>query len=163
MTRNLSTSLEVGHLRPQPAENYMTIARQDSWQTEPMPKANRVLAYSAKFTSKQFERISQGLIPESMDDRWLVYMEDDVLHIHRSWTGFCIYQVRFQERGGRHFVGEALANRDPAQYGEPDQVFDAKWDDYNAKHLDWLIRCLLLGQRRRLPRHPDDRPWWRFW
>lgn len=26
-----------------------------------------------------------------MDDRWVVYLSDDCLAIHRSWTGLCLY------------------------------------------------------------------------
>lgn len=119
-----------------------------------MPEAHGVLLYHGEFTLGEFERISQGLIPQQMEDRWFASVEQDVLYIHRSWTGFCIYQVSFEERDGKHVVTEALVNRDPEQYREND-------DQYDVKFLDYLIRRSLLGQRVRFPRR--YRPWWRFW
>ena len=39
-------------------------------------------------------------------------MEGSTLWAHRSWTGYCIYQIDFKE-DGHHVV---LVNRDPEQY-----------------------------------------------
>ena len=43
-----------------------------------------------------------------MDDKWAMFLEGNVLHLHRSWTGICIYQVTFERREGRILVTEAM-------------------------------------------------------
>jgi len=43
-----------------------------------------------------------------MDDKWAMFLEGNVLHLHRSWTGICIYQVTFERREGRFLVTEAM-------------------------------------------------------
>ena len=64
-------------------------------------------------------KIKQGLIPEEMEDKWFMYYSDSCLHVHRSWTGFTIYIVRFNEQddGGAVAI-DFRANRDPEQYKE---------------------------------------------
>jgi 8-oxo-dGTP diphosphatase len=102
----------------------MAAARSD-WKTLPLPAARRVLSFDGSFTPGQFARIKEGFIPESMDDKWFVFFEEPWLYLHRSWTGFCIYQVRFERAGEDVRVAEVLANRDPEQYRETDDIRDA--------------------------------------
>ena len=83
-------------------EAEMETARRDSWKTRAMPPETAVLDYSAEYSPDEFERLSRGLIPQAMEDKWFVYLEGDVLHFHRSWTGICIYQVSFGEENGKH-------------------------------------------------------------
>ena len=53
-----------------------------------------------------------GNIPQEMEDKWFWYMEGSTLWAHRSWTGFCIYQIDFKE-DNNHAV---TVNRDLEQY-----------------------------------------------
>ena len=39
--------------------------------------------------------IATGYSPMDMNDKWLAFMEDDRLFLHRSWTGYGIYEVTF--------------------------------------------------------------------
>ena len=57
-----------------------------------------------------------------MDDRWLCFMEDDWLYIHRSWSDICVYQVRLRDNE----VAEAWVNRDPQQYRETNDATDSR-------------------------------------
>ena len=41
------------------------------------------------------QAIAMGYAPMGMDDKWLAFMEDDRLFLHRSWTGHGIYEVTF--------------------------------------------------------------------
>jgi hypothetical protein len=109
-----------------------------------MPQETKVLAYSAEFSSEEFDRISRGLVPQEMEDKWFIYLEGDVLHLHRSWTGVCIYRVEFAIEGDKPRVRRALVNRDPSQYKEPDDVYDSKL-------LHFLISNLLLGKQVEFP------------
>ena len=34
------------------------------------------------------------------EDKWFIYWENDTLFFHRSWTGVCVYIVRFTSPAG---------------------------------------------------------------
>jgi 8-oxo-dGTP diphosphatase len=60
-----------------------------------------------------------------MEDHWFMFFEDPWFYVHRSWTGFCIYAVRFDllgDSGAR--IAEVQVNRDARQYGSTDDVED---------------------------------------
>ena len=50
-----------------------------------------------------------------MEDKWFEYFENNILYIHRSWTGICIYKVRFSTD---RRIEEVVVNRDSEQYRE---------------------------------------------
>ena len=59
-----------------------------------------------------------------MEDKWFIYFENETLFFHRSWTGYCIYQVRFaQDENGFRAVSVEI-NRDPEQYLGNDDKHD---------------------------------------
>ena len=91
----------------------MKIACRDDWKTEPMPKLHETFILERSFSKQEMETLRRGNIPQAMEDKWFWYMEGSVLWAHRSWTGYCIYQIEFQE-DGHHVV---TVNRDPEQYG----------------------------------------------
>ncbi len=101
-------------------------ATRDSWRTTPMPAARVSLPFPLRLTSGEFERLRRGFIPDCMEDRWFVFHEDGWVHFHRSWTGYCIYQIRFEPEGGDVVAREAWASRDPQQYGNPELAEDAQ-------------------------------------
>ena len=81
-----------------------------------MPEMHVVTEFLMDLTPEQMDTLSWGHVPLEMEDKWFSYMEDGSLHIHRSWTGFCIYIVEFS-RDGRHRV---TINRDPDEYTNAD-------------------------------------------
>ena len=85
-------------------------------------------------------QIKQGLIPQEMEDKWFIYYSNSCLHIHRSWTGFTVYIVRFNEQddGGAVAV-DFRANRDPDQYKETK-------DERDKEMLTFVIDSFLLGR-----------------
>lgn len=122
----------------------MTTATQDSWTTHPLPKQHIKLTANWYFARGEFEQMKQGLIPEVMEDKWFIYHASGWLHFHRSWTGFCIYQVQFQERDSDYTVEQILVSRDVDQYRESS-------DAYDLKFLRYLIDYLLLGKEVDFP------------
>ena len=109
-----------------------------------MPPATAVLDYTGRFSLEEFERISHGLIPEEMEDKWFIYHDGTTLHLHRSWTGICIFEVEFQEIGAEHVVRRALVNAEKSQCDRTD-------DAYDSALLHFLISNLLLGKRVEFP------------
>lgn len=70
-----------------------------------------------------------------MDDKWFVFLEDDWLYFHRSWTGVCIYQVKFKAAEERHQIIEVWVNRSFKQYKNVFKTFDNFLLGFLIKHL----------------------------
>ena len=142
------------------------------------PIANpRRIPFTAEYSLQDFARIRLGFRPQAMEDKWFVFCEEKVLYLHRSWTGHCIYRVAFEERSGTVRVSTAEVNRDPEQYNQSD-------DAYDAKLLAFLIDSLLLQRPAKFPqpapiagskdadlyrhvvagrRSKARKAWWKFW
>jgi hypothetical protein len=104
-----------------------------------MPSARTQIPFERTFTDGEFQRLQLGFAPESMDDRWFIFLEDDWLHFARSWTGFCVFKIRLSPHKP-YEIAEAWANRDHRQYrsqGIPREI----------ELLSSLIDKLLLGSR----------------
>jgi O-acetyl-ADP-ribose deacetylase (regulator of RNase III) len=59
----------------------------------PIPPPNMLLSRD------EMQAIALGYRPVDMSDKWLAFMENDRLFLHRSWTGHGIYEVRFAAKG----------------------------------------------------------------
>ena len=106
------------------------IARRGDWKTLPMPEEHEAFVLTRSFSEEEMDALRCGHIPEEMEDKWFWYMEGDTLWAHRSWTGYCIYQIDFSDDDD-HVV---TVNRDKDQYGCTSIEADAK--SLN-KLLDW--------------------------
>jgi len=126
-------------------------ATRQSWPNiQPLPQQRAPLSLERTFTEEEYELIRQGVIPEAMEDKWFILLEEDVLYFHRSWTGFCIYQVSFKKNGAQFSVVEALVNRDSNQYSATD-------NHYDVNLLNFLIDNFLLPGSSTFP-VPDGVP-----
>lgn len=105
----------------------------------PMPAQSVVLPFVRAYEGLDACLLRRGLLPQSMEDRWFVYLEGDQLLFRRSWTGLLIYSVRVAAGPGGLHSRSVVINRDPAQYGETNDA-----DDLSL--LDQLIDRLLLGK-----------------
>ena len=114
-------------------------ATRDAWKTQPLPETRARIAFERAFTGDERAKLARGLVPREMEDKWFIFLEGDVLYLHRSWTGTCVYVVRLVERDGASVVDEAWVNRNPAEYTSTD-------DEYDARLLGFLIDRLLLGR-----------------
>jgi hypothetical protein len=120
-------------------------ATRQSWPNlKPLPAQRSQLSLQRAFTEQEYERIRLGFIPERMEDKWFMFAEDDTLYIHRSWTGYCIYQLRLNKEGANYVVGEAFVNRDESQYSGNN-------DSYDEELTMFLIDHLLLMKKSPLP------------
>jgi len=126
------------------------IASRNSWKALPMPDEKSRLSFERSFTQDEFQLISKGLIPEAMEDKWFIFLENHSLYLHRSWTGACIYQIQLERRGEEYVVTDAWVNRESEQY-------DANDNDYDGLLLGFLIDNFLLGKMTPFPM-PKDLP-----
>jgi len=110
----------------------------------PMPTQRKRLVYERLFTRDEFDQISLGLIAHGMDDKWFIFLDDMQLNFHRSWTGHCIYQIRFEKREEEYAVTEVWVNRNQEEYRSDD-------DNYDVALLSFLIDNFLLGMNTPFP------------
>ena len=115
----------------------MRTARPSDWKIEAMPAKRAVVQLRHDFHSAEMEIIKRGVVPKQMEDKWFVYWAKDVLHFHRSWTGFCVYEVHFRRSPLGSEMFEAVLNRDSSQYSEINNQRDISL-------ISYLIHILLL-------------------
>ena len=101
-------------------------ATRDSWKINPLPEARKALNVQKTYSLGEFARIESGLIPLEMEQKWFIFFEDRWLYLHRSWTGYCIFKVRFSPKRDQYEIAEVWANRDSEQYTQTDDKADAE-------------------------------------
>ena len=79
-----------------------------------------------------------------MEDKWFIYWKNDGLFFHRSWTGYCIYVVRFVAKADNFMMIEADVNRDPEQYNETN-------DENDIEMISCLVDVVLLHKEANFP------------
>lgn len=102
----------------------MKIAHRNDWKTEEFPDNSKLILVDRAYSKSEFEKIIVGTIPEAMEDKWFVFYEEPWLYFYRSWTGFCIFKVRFEIFQYSIQIAEAWVNRNPEQYTETDDSRD---------------------------------------
>jgi hypothetical protein len=110
----------------------------DDWKLRKMPKSHAAIRVSRLFSAREINQIKMGFRPENMDEKWFIFYEQECLYMHRSWTGFCIYEVHFERQARDSVVCEIQVNRNSKQYGVSD-------DSYDAQMAFWVIDFILLG------------------
>lgn len=124
---------------PDGADAVTIVATRADWTAAPLPERRATLAVERHYSPAEMARIRRGFVPREMEDKWFAYVEGDILHLHRSWTGIQIYEVTFVASEGGYAIAKAEANRDPSQYTQTDDAADARF------LLD-LIHGLLLRE-----------------
>jgi hypothetical protein len=111
----------------------MSATRED-WQTTPFPESRAFLSLDRTYSNEELARLQKGRIPEEMEDKWFIFYEEPWLYLHRSWTGYCVFQARFEATPSGNRVTEALVSRDPDQYRSTDDVSDVLLLTYLLDH-----------------------------
>lgn len=106
-----------------------------------MPETRQPLLWRREFSPEELARVARGLIPKEMEDKWLIFLEEDVLWFHRSWTGLCCYEIRLE--GGE--AREAFYNPE-VRMSEQEHV----------DLLGFLVERLLLDRPIPFPRSLMD-------
>ena len=94
----------------------LIIAVRSNWKALDMPQQRVEFILHRHFSEDEMNALRRGNIPQEMEDKWFWYVEGDILYAHRSWTGNCIFIIRFKEDDD-HIV---TVNRDTEQYSETD-------------------------------------------
>jgi len=117
----------------------MKAAKKSDWKTLALPGKRTTIRLNHFFTAEEMQRICRGVVPEQMEDKWFIYWKADSLYFHRSWTGVCVYVVRFNTQKDGWTMSAADVNRDAKQYSEVS-------DETDREMVSYLIDVLLLRQ-----------------
>jgi hypothetical protein len=75
-----------------------------------------------------------------MDEKWIVFTEDDVVYLHRSWTGHGIYEATLVPAdGGGWRIAQAVVEGDSERYRSAD-------DEYDCVMLELVLSAIVLGE-----------------
>lgn len=92
------------------------------------------------WSDDDWERIQRGYAARGMDEKWHVFTEGRVVHVHRSWKGQGIYAATFAPAdGGGWRITDAVVERDPARYRGTD-------DEYDRVMLELVLSAIVLGE-----------------
>ena len=121
-----------------PAGQPRRTARRSDWTNKPMSDQRTRIPVDLRYGPGEMDLIRFGFIPDVMEDKWFIFFENQMLHLHRSWTGYEVLRAHFLSLGDEYVVREIVACRDPELYKNED-------DDYDISQFQFLIDLLLLG------------------
>jgi len=113
------------------------IATKETWKNIPIDNPKRI-DIDLLFTDKQFFKLTRGLIPQQMEDKWFVYYENEWLYFHRSWTGNGMYKAKLNKVTDGYSIKEFWAERNQEKYKNED-------DNTDIETFSFLIARGLLG------------------
>lgn len=118
-------------------------ATADDWPNL-KPLAGRIVSLSLgmRFTSAEMDNIRLGFVPMEMEFKWFAYFENDVLHMHRSWTGYKVAEVPFSQDGDHWITQDARVAFD-------EEFFTATYDEA-ATYLTTEIRFYASGDAQHI-------------
>ncbi|MFK0043919.1 hypothetical protein ACIQU4_07400 [Streptomyces sp. NPDC090741] len=92
------------------------------------------------WAEEDWDRIRLGYRSQSMDEKWNVFAEGDVLFIHRSWTGRGIYEASFAPAaGGGRRIASAVVEADGERYR-------SAGDAYDCLMMELVVSAIVLGE-----------------
>jgi len=77
-----------------------------------------------EISASEFKIFEEGIFATCMDDKWNVFVLDNILYLARSWTNFCIYKVFTQQQDDKVILSDFQINRDENQYKSLDIEYD---------------------------------------
>lgn len=113
------------------------IATKDTWKHQPIDNPKRIVV-DLHFTDKQFLKLTNGLIPQQMEDKWFIYYENEWLYFHRSWTGNGMYKAKLNKETDGYSITEFWAERNQEKHKNED-------DNSDIETFSFLIARGLLG------------------
>ena len=106
-----------------PSERVTRASFQPALKLMERPKPMPLLPI-ATWTDEQWSRIQLGYKSQGMDERWDAIVEDDILFLHRSWTGYCVYELAFTRTQADYCISSGKVESSD-RYGSPRPEFDA--------------------------------------
>lgn len=105
----------------------------------PLPQRQTRIDLDRRYDAFDSYLIQRGCVPLEMENKWFIYFKENHLMMHRSWTGYCIFDVVFERHGDELHATHALVNRDAEQYVSTD-------DEEDKNLLFGVINAVLLNK-----------------
>ena len=128
-------------------EEKMSLSKLNYFE-EKLPSNFVTLQFDFIFSKEDSQIIKRGYIAECMEEKWDIKFRDNILYFNRSWTGFCVYMIMFEEIDQQLQVSNVLVNRDPKQFiggSDENELASA------GSMIDDLIYRYATPDRRLLP------------
>lgn len=110
----------VGSPGPAPTTPFMRSEEQKQ-QFKPM-NTPKTLTVSWRLDQEAYKRLQLGHLAHEMEDKWNIYMEDDTVHCHRSWTGVELFRFKVETSDNTSYVvSQFEVEQDPERYTETDE------------------------------------------
>lgn len=96
------------------------------------------VAYERFFSPSDVADLRYGLLPLSMDDKWIGLLQEGCLDFYRSWTGFHVFRLPLVPAEAGVLARGIIVNRGPRDI--------ENWplgDDVEV--VDWLVNWMLTG------------------
>ncbi|MFJ9461344.1 hypothetical protein ACIRST_40530 [Kitasatospora sp. NPDC101447] len=92
------------------------------------------------WTDADWDRIRRGYRARDMDEKWNVFAEDRVVYLHRSWTGFGVFEATFApvEGGGWRIASAVVEAGRGGLHGNS--------ADYDCLMLELVLSGVVLGE-----------------
>ncbi|MEV4418077.1 hypothetical protein [Catellatospora sp. NPDC049609] len=91
------------------------------------------------WTGEQWRRIQSGYKARDMDEKWNVFVEGQVAHFLRSWTGHTIFEATFSETPAGHRITTAVVETDQKRHRRTSP-------EHDRIMLELVITAILLGE-----------------
>ena len=91
----------------------------DKEDLTPMDKPHTV-PIRLRFTQQQYEKLKKG-IDDEMDARWFVYVEDNIVHCHRTWTGYEVFRAELKPDSESYIITELIAESNKKKYNSENE------------------------------------------
>lgn len=120
----------VGSPGPAPTTPFVpTDEQKEKFQPIKTPKTINV---QWVLDQEAYKRLQLGHLAHEMEDKWNIYMEDDTVHFHRSWTGMEMFRFTVEpmlsnalsldhEPTQQYIVSSFEVEQDPERYTETDE------------------------------------------
>ena len=96
-----------------------TKASAESWKCKPFDDFVKVDC-NISLTKEEFENLSIGHIPESMEDHWFMYCDDNSINYFRSWTGIQIFKGYYKFENDLYNIYMLEINNNKEEWREDD-------------------------------------------
>ena len=113
------------------------MATSESWKHSPPLDPRPIPCPYRLWTEAEWARIRDGFVPQEMEEKWFAFVDGNRLFLHRSWTGYGIYEATFAKGEGGWRIVSAVVESSPDVYERGD-------DERESRTLEQLITGLLL-------------------
>ena len=108
---------------------------------------NKTVELNVGYSVHEMEKIKFGFVPRDMDDKWFIYYAEDeeILYLHRSWTGFCVFMVKFKEVDGGFAAMKAVAMKTQSSINAVTMQMNVCWFYQTELDIGLCIVCWYIA------------------